>query len=451
MRIMPTKRAKYVLLIMLVSLLFKLWLSSTSPYLNDWDERYHALVAKHMAMSNDFLKPVLYKNPVVAYDPADWSKNHVWLHKQPAPLWVMALSIKTFGVGVHAIRLPSILLATLAIYFIFYLGSQMFGSDVGLIAAALFSINGLTNLLSTGKVATDHIDVFFMFFVLVAIFFAFKHYQKPATVLLVLSGFFTGLAVLTKWLPAYTVFLVFVYLHYNKHDFDRFIKNCLVFLLSSVSVWLPWQLYAYHQYPEEFLLTQQHNMLHITQYLDGHVNGFAYFIFKTPYLYGEICFLAVVLAFFFLKGSEKKYATSLLIWVLVPLVFFSIVKTKMQGYTFFTAPAWLILNSFTLLYCYDQIRTRRFGKQYALLFLLVANISPMIRFVESIQFHRILSCCEERSYNFELNKNTVIFGSKHPINDMFFYDITASYEAIPAPETIDSLREAGYEIVLLEK
>lgn len=451
MNIKSDKRAKYVFLIMLVSLLFKLWLSSTSPYLNDWDERYHALVAKNMAMNNDFLKPVLYQNPVLAYDPADWSGNHVWLHKQPTPLWGMALSIKIFGVGVHAVRLPSILLATLAIYLVFSLARQMFSEDVGLIAAVLFSINGLTNLLSTGKVATDHIDVFFMFFVLGGIFFTFKHSRQSSLLWLVLSGFFTGLAVLTKWLPAYTVFLVFVYLHYDQRDLGRFLKGCLIFLSSSILVWLPWQLYAYHQYPEEFLLTQQHNVLHITQYLDGHVNGFAYFIFKTPYLYGEICLLAVVLAFFFLKGIEKKYATSLLIWVLVPLLFFSIVKTKMQGYTFFTAPAWLILNSFTILYCYERIRIRRFGKQYALLFLLVANISPVIRFVESIQFHRILSGSEERSYNFELNKNTVIFGSEHPINDMFFYDITASYEAIPAPETIDSLREAGYEIVLLEK
>ncbi len=38
--------------------------------LHDWDERYHALVAKNM-IEQPF-KPMLYKNPVLPYDYKDW-------------------------------------------------------------------------------------------------------------------------------------------------------------------------------------------------------------------------------------------------------------------------------------------------------------------------------------------------------------------------------------------
>ena len=62
------------------------------PFLNIWDERFHALVAKNLM--NHPLMPTLYDNPVVnmAYD--RWDRYHIWLHKQPLFLWQIALSFK---------------------------------------------------------------------------------------------------------------------------------------------------------------------------------------------------------------------------------------------------------------------------------------------------------------------------------------------------------------------
>ena len=47
--------------------------------LHEWDERFHALVAKNLIA--DPLKPTLYRSPAVAYDYRDWTSNHVWLHQ----------------------------------------------------------------------------------------------------------------------------------------------------------------------------------------------------------------------------------------------------------------------------------------------------------------------------------------------------------------------------------
>jgi len=40
------------------------------PFLNLWDERFHALVAKNMI--NNPLKPMLYADPILAQDYSPW-------------------------------------------------------------------------------------------------------------------------------------------------------------------------------------------------------------------------------------------------------------------------------------------------------------------------------------------------------------------------------------------
>ena len=62
-------------------------------FLNVWDERYHALVAKNM-IDHPFT-PMLYADPVLDQEYSGWFKGHVWLHKQPLFMWQMALSMKS--------------------------------------------------------------------------------------------------------------------------------------------------------------------------------------------------------------------------------------------------------------------------------------------------------------------------------------------------------------------
>ena len=103
--------------------------AASDPFLHEWDERYHALVAKNM-MENPF-KPMLYKTPLLDYDYKSWSSNHIWLHKQPVPLWLMSLSLKTFGLSAFSLRIPSILCSTLGILLMFFVGKNLFGRSVG--------------------------------------------------------------------------------------------------------------------------------------------------------------------------------------------------------------------------------------------------------------------------------------------------------------------------------
>lgn len=75
---------------------------------------------------NHPLKPTLYDNPILPYDYRNWVGNHVWVHKQPLPLWIMSASMWLFGVNEIALRLPSIILTTIGIWLSFIIGRYFF-------------------------------------------------------------------------------------------------------------------------------------------------------------------------------------------------------------------------------------------------------------------------------------------------------------------------------------
>ena len=139
-------------------------------FLHTWDERYHALVAKHLIQHP--LLPTLYDRPLLPYDYRDWRSNHVWLHKPPLALWMMAGSMRLLGVDEIAMRLPSLMLSALAILLTYVAGAHFAGRRVGLLAAGFHAINGYLLQLPGGRVAVDHVDNALVFFAELAIVLA---------------------------------------------------------------------------------------------------------------------------------------------------------------------------------------------------------------------------------------------------------------------------------------
>src|SRR4030095_4606058 len=152
-----------LILLLAASLLLRMF-AAGDLYLHEWDERYHMLVAKHLIQ--DPLRPVLYADPVLDYDYRNWTVNHVWLHKPPLALWLMALAMNIAGVNEVAARVPSLVLSTFGVYLTFLTGRVLFGPTVGLSAAALQGMNGLLLDLAAGRRASDHVDTTLLFFVL---------------------------------------------------------------------------------------------------------------------------------------------------------------------------------------------------------------------------------------------------------------------------------------------
>lgn len=453
----------YVALFLIIGLGFALRLFVCCDfYLHEWDERYHALVAKNL-IEYPF-QPMLYVNPVLPYDYTDWSGNHIWVHKQPIPLWTMALSLKAFGINELALRLPSLLISTLGIWLTFQIARNLFNEKIAIIAAFLHSVNGLIIELTGGRVTTDHIDVFFCFFIELGVLFALRAAQNKNTkqwLFLTLTGVAIGLAILTKWLPALIVLPVWFFLKKeNKYThFGTYFKEGIYILGIAIIIAAPWQIYIHQNFPLEAAWEQTYNTRHLFEGLEGHGQAFYFHLDKIRIIFGELMYIPLIWFFYHIIKKSKRVPSKYLalgVWVLLPLLFFSFAKTKMQAYTLFTAPA--IFMVISLFIYYLQQNYKHFKYRWVAKILIVGLLLLPIRYC----FERVKPFSQKErnpvwaeefrqlGKTLENAEKTLIFKVERPIEAMFYTNATA-YSYNPPKVVIDSLKRENYIIFIAKK
>ena len=428
--------------------------AGTDFFLHEWDERYHALVAKNL-IEQPF-KPTLYKYPVIPYDYTDWSSNHIWLHKQPIPLWAMAFSLGIFGVNEIALRLPSILLSTLAIWLTYKVASYYVSRKMALLAAFLHAIHGLIIELTSGRAATDHIDLFFLFFIELGVFFSISFLKNPKWYLSLLIGISIGLGILTKWLPALVVVLIWGLLVINQRlPWQKFFIHLVIILGAAIMISLPWQVYIFNTFPLEAEREHVYNARHLFEALEQHGEPWYYHFNKIRIIFGELIYLPL-LWFTYKKNQQllkgRLNGLSLLAWIWVPIIFFSFAATKMQAYTIFSAPAFFILTA--LFFLYFSIYNERFffPKYISNLILALLILLPVRYSIERVKPFTIRERRPEWAENFKalekqfpLGSKTVVFNVPKPIEFMFYTNAIA-YPSLPESKILDSLSNLGYKL-----
>ncbi len=440
-----------VLLLMVCGLALRIYTSSDF-FLHSWDERYHALVAKNLI--NHPLTPTLYDNPVLPYDYKNWVGNHIWVHKQPLPLWTMAASMWLFGVNEIALRLPSIILTTIGIWLSFIIGGYFINKKVGYLTAFFFSINGLIIELSGGRVATDHIDIFFLFFIELAIVFSILFAQKKKIVFNLLSGVCIGAAILSKWLPALIVVPIWLLIVMDTGKFKpkEIFFHLIILLISCTLIFLPWQLYIFSAFPLEANWEAGFNFKHITEVLEERTGPFYYFLDKIRINYGELIYLPLIWFLWkTLKNLKNKKQIAVLIWVLIPLLFFSIAKTKMQAYLLFISPALFLMTSdfFFMLNEYKKTHKLKWLYYLILILLIALPIRYMIERVKPFEQNNRNPnwAIELRKLNDKKIANGVLFNYDKPIEAMFYTNLI-SYPHIPDSIQIIDLIADGYTVLI---
>ncbi|UTW64547.1 glycosyltransferase family 39 protein [bacterium SCSIO 12741] len=440
-----------VFLLSLCALLIYCFVAS-DLYLHTWDERFHALVAKNL-MSHPWV-PTLYDNPALPSQERSWVSSHIWLHKQPIPLWLMAGSMKLFGVHEFAVRLPSVLMSTLGVGLIFSIGKYLYHEKVGFIAAFLFSINGLILELTGGRIATDHIDVHFLFFVLLAVFLTVRFIQKGHWSYSIFMGLSIGAAILTKWLPALIVLPIWLLLVADSKRFSRnqMALNFGLILLTTVVVALPWQVYINQEFPVQAAYEAEFNYRHFTEELDGRGAPFYYFLNQIRINYGELIYLPLLWFLWKMIKSPQNYRRmALLLWFVIPLLVFSMAKTKMQGYLVFTAPALFLITA--EFYGWVQENREKFTYPWVaqlLLFLFiflparygVERMKPFDDRIKNPQW-----AIELRSLGKEPIEKGVLLNYERNIEAMFYTNLTV-YSHLPNRAEIEDLVHRGYRVII---
>lgn len=123
-------------------------------------------------------------------------------------------------------RLISTILSCISVIFVFLIGYIFFNKFIGIISALVFSL--IPFFIGFAHTAT--LEALIMFTYTGSLFFFLMYLEKRSRIFLALTGFFTGLAMLTKLTNIYVfVTIIIVYLFFNFSSFRDFkIKKVLI-------------------------------------------------------------------------------------------------------------------------------------------------------------------------------------------------------------------------------
>ena len=423
--------------------------------LNPWDERFHALVAKNLIA--DPLKPTLYRSPAVAYDYRDWTSNHVWLHKPPVALWLMAGSMRIFGINEIAMRLPSLLLSTGAVLLTFLIGRLLFTDRVALLATGFHAVNGFLVALSSGRRVADHVDTALIFFVSLGIWTALKSRENPRTRDLWLTGVALGFAGLSKSAPALLILPVAFVCFLPWSTFRVALTRSATIAVVGLIVVAPWTIYIATTFPNEASWSSRYTLMHMSQALEVPTSSPFVFLLEQPRFFGELVWVPLVAVIVTAFGRTQHDLRLVLVWMAIPYVTFSMMSTRLPGYVMIAAPAMFLIEAH---FCIGlRRRLRQLGRRQhrvaamALLALLVAL--PARYLLEPT------GAFEHRERNPEMSRelrtlsqrlglaDAVIFNIPAPIEAMFYSPYTA-YNRMPTGEEVRAIRAKGISVVIYE-
>lgn len=482
------KKEKFAIIFLTISgLSFFIFAALLDPFLNLWDERFHALVAKN-SMDN-FLMPTLYKElPIQEYNPLIWDTAHVWLHKQPLFIWQIALCFKIFGVFEFTLRLPSVIMATGLILITYRIGTLLIDKKLGYYSAVAVTFSWFLLNLVSGNADVDHNNVCFVFYVSASIWAWMEYIRSKRRIgwLLALS-FLCACAVLTKWLTGLLVFWVWcVYLLTTyRLQFKKWkIGHLMLALAIVVMLVAPWQIYCFINFPDVFQFEYNNNFAHLFSAVENHGGDAAYYIKTLPYLYiGDKNYLLLneeSIAFNFsritslvllLSGltlliyrlKNNSHRITLITTLLFVYVFFSIAATKMVAYPFCVAVIWFMslgMIFYTVEFFIFKLKNRPLKFVLWLIFVGLFAFYQM-NFTLINHFHTDKHWAREsylhdtvvfKKISSTLPPKTIIFNVRgssisYCVQGMFYTDAIC-YANAPSQEEFQMLKNQGYTIAV---
>jgi len=229
----------------------------------------------------------------------------------------------------------------------------------------------------------------------------------------------------------------------------------MTLLLTCIVIFLPWQIYIFNTFPVEANWEAGFNLKHITEVLEGQTGPFYYFLDKIRINYGELIYLPLLWFLWkTLKNPKDKKKLAVSIWFLIPFFFFSIARTKMQGYLLFVSPALFIMTAeFWLMLA--EFRISRNQKWFYNLILILLIALPVRYTIERTKpFEKSERnpqwVADLKKLNGRKIDKGVLFNYDNPIEAMFYTNLTV-YPFIPDTKTIADLQRKGYSIIINDK
>lgn len=301
------------------------------------DEPRYAQVAREMFERHDWITPTLGGSP--------------WLEKPVLYYWEAILAYKVFAVNDGAARLPSAFSATcmvLAIYFFlrrFRPGSQL---DGALMTASCAAMVGFSRSAATDMPMAAN------FVIALLCWYAF--FESRERRWLALSYFFLGLAMLAKGPVAVLLaILILAAFAIARKDFGViaetiWLPGVVIFLL----VVSPWYLLVQWRNVEFFrVFFLEHNFARYSTNLYHHRQPFWYYLPVVLLGLAPWAVVTLLAVFDTVRGwwregrtvlyGEDAFDVFLILWLILPVLFFSLSQSKLPGYVLPAIPAGTML------------------------------------------------------------------------------------------------------------
>jgi hypothetical protein len=271
-----------------------------------------------------------------------------WSHFDHPPM--VGLTIQLFSLNLTfqselMLRLGSLILSTLNILILYYLVKKLFSCQAAFISVLLFTSSFYFNIISGLFILPDTPQ---MFFVLLALYFGLpsilnRNPEKQDGYKLVLFGFFTGLAFLSKYhsLFLWVGFGLYIVLH-NR----IWLKKPSLYLSILITIFLMIPVFYWNMKNNFISFTFHENRIDL---LHSHINlkSFVQFNLGQVFYQNPILFVVFILALIavFMKGKNQITGINLLmIYLAFPLILcVSILSLFRDALPHWTGPAFICL------------------------------------------------------------------------------------------------------------
>jgi len=302
------------------------------------DEPRYAQVAREMLARHDCVTPTLGGKP--------------WLEKPPLYYWQAMLAYRIFGVSDWAARLPAAVDATLMVIAI-YLFFRRFrpGSELD---AALMTASA-AGIIGFARAASMDMALAASFTVALLSWYAWHESEAKAYLWIAYASLALGMLAKGPVAPFLAVVVVGIFA-VAKGDYGIIrrtisVPGILIFCLIS----LPWYIVVQLRNPDFFhAFILQHNLERFSCNLYHHRQPFWFYIpvallALLPWTIFAVTAVYETIRAWWSEGramfnsQEDALNIFLLIWLLVPIVFFSISQSKLPGYILPAVPAGSLL------------------------------------------------------------------------------------------------------------
>ncbi|ODB74029.1 glycosyltransferase family 39 protein [Micromonospora sp. II] len=158
--------------------------------------------------------------------------NSITVDKTPASLWLMALSVRIFGLSSWSILVPQALLGVASVGVLYATVRRWYGPAAGLLAGTVLALTPVATLMFR----FNNPDALLVFLLVAAAYATVRAVETASTRWIALTGVLVGFGFLTKMLQAFLVIPVFagVYLLAAPTGLGRRIRQLLLAGLAVV-------------------------------------------------------------------------------------------------------------------------------------------------------------------------------------------------------------------------